>query len=201
MTGFNGTQQWLSNNPSATIPSNSQPEPKLPWAEPLTKEDVLSLLEADQDLWPQPLSEEQILTWWSLASDWSWKYITNESASGTTNTAGIFFCIPLLLSGFKKLQKGKLKEHQIGEQHIWKQPVNDENRSSCDWNVGLHVFHIEKDQSKKGWRREWGRMMVRAFDDLQEVVKRHNVEVLGYSGTYFNSNIRTLVFLKALNFS
>src|SRR5690606_1022359 len=92
--------------------------------------------------------------------------------------------------GFTMLRKRELKEHQIEEQHIWKQPpVNDKTKRYSDWSVGLHVFHIEKDHSKNGWKKEWGRMMDRAFDDLQNVVKRHKVEVLGYSGMYISNRL------------
>src|SRR5690606_6034471 len=155
-TTLNAAPQWLSNSTFATSrPSKTQRELEPPKMVPLTREDVLSLLEADQDLWPQPLSEEQILTWWSLAGDWSWKYITNDAAAaGTTSTAGIFFCIPLSARGFTMLRKRELQEHQIEEQHIWKQPpVNDKTKRYSDWSVGLHVFHIEKDHSKNGWKK------------------------------------------------
>ncbi|RPA86239.1 hypothetical protein BJ508DRAFT_373003 [Ascobolus immersus RN42] len=167
--------QWLSNDPTvyrAPTTYTDKPAPP-PTTAPLTRADVLSLLEADQDLWPQPLTEEQIISWWDSAPDWSWKYITSSTATSTTT--GLFFCIPLRKSSFRMLQRGKLKEHQIGEEHIWK-PAEDGERE-----VGLHVFHVEKDQTKAGWRREWGGMMARAFADLQLVVKKHGVEVLGYS--------------------
>ncbi|RPA86332.1 hypothetical protein BJ508DRAFT_373074 [Ascobolus immersus RN42] len=162
MRGFNDTEpQWLSNDPTtyraptsyATKPPPTQSPPLPHTTTPLTKEDVLSLLAADQDLWPQPLTEEQILSWWTSAKDWSWKYITGVA--------------------------GKLKEHQIVKGHIWKE-------RNGDHEVGLHIFHVEKDRAL--WKIEWGRMMVTVFDDLQGVVKKHDVEVLGYSALAVTSD-------------
>lgn len=137
---------------------------------------------ADQEIYPSDLSLQSLMSWiYAGGHHFSHRFMVNANDApahlhrnwpiGIDDVlVGTIITLPLKRNHWEDLLDGNLPEPEIGEQHLVQSPA-------ASAEVGLHVFHIEKEElyPGRGFTRQ-------ALAFLQETARVEGWKVVGYSG-------------------
>ncbi|MFA6088800.1 MAG: hypothetical protein WC755_02970 [Candidatus Woesearchaeota archaeon] len=138
----------------------------------LTSKDYDKILELDKKVYPtkNPVTKETIASWYKRNPEFGF-IIEGERK-------GLCVAIPLNKKGWLKLISGKLMESQITNKYFFD--------NSCDKEIGIHIYHIEKFGSKKGIYIDALKKISNIIENLRN--ENQKLKICGISGLCVSSS-------------
>ncbi|ORY71464.1 uncharacterized protein BCR38DRAFT_331429 [Pseudomassariella vexata] len=115
---------------------------------PMTDEVLKRIFASDQDMYPAPLTLDQLRSWVTGCPDLSRCFCLTERTENDGHLAGTIMVLPIVGRFWHALLQGKLTEADIDATTMFPSGNGGEEE------VGLHVFHVERfDDSLSGFTR------------------------------------------------